>query len=270
MDITPISGEIYLIVTPGSGATANQYTNWDVFQATGGTGTTITFASRTVVAARAVGDYIFRIGTTTSFDRHLFLNTVYVGLSTVGGQTTVAAASDLAALPQATLNVATTAPAVGAFPASGTLLVDSSNGLQTVTYTGTTGTTFTGCAGGTGTVDTGSVVLLAPTQATILSNEPSSTGGYARVAVVNNAANFSAATGSVPATKVNAATLTFPASTAAWSSGATALDLFFIADVSTLGGGNVLAYGYLTTAQTVNASGITPSFAASALTATLL
>lgn len=270
-DITPANNEYWLFATPGSGATQNQYTNVDVFLATGGTTTSITFASRTVVAARAVGDVAFRLGTTTTFLNWMFNNTVYVGLSTVGAQTTIAAASDLAALPQGTLNVATTTPAVGAFPASGTLLVDSSNGLQTVTYTGTTGTTFTGCAGGTGTIDTGSVVLLFPTSATILSNEPSATGSYARVAVTNNVANFAAATGSAPASKSNVLQLSFPASTGSgWSSGATALDLVFVADASTLGGGNVLLWGYATNAQTVNAAGVTPSIAAAALVATML
>ncbi len=269
-DITPASGELWMFVTPGTGTTINQYTAWEIFQASGGTATSITFTSQTVKMARAVGDLAFRIGTTSAFTNWLYEGTLFVGLSTAGAQTTIAAGSDAAALPQATLNVVTTAPTNGTFPSSGTLLVDSSNGLQTVTYTGTTGTTFTGCAGGTGTLDTGSVVMLAPTSAAILSAEPTSTGSYARVSVVNNAANFSASTGSYPSTKQLAGTVTFTQSTAAWSSGATALVIFFIADVSTLAGGNLLSWGYLTTPQTVNAASITPSFAASALTHTLL
>jgi hypothetical protein len=217
--------------------------------------------------ARAVGDYIFLLGTTTTFAPILFLNTVYVGLSTVGAQTTIAAGSDVAVLPQATINVAST---VG-FPTAGTVIIVSEKGLQTVAYTGTSGgNQFTGCTGGLGAVDTGATVFLLPTAATILSNEPSSTGSYARAAVVNNPGNFSAASGSMPAAKSNAAAITFPASTAVWSSGATLLDLLFLADIATLGSGNILAYGYLTSPQAVNAAGITPSFASSAFSLTLL
>lgn len=278
-DVTPAANDVWLFVTPGSGATQNQYSNADVFLATAGTATSITFASRTVVAARAVGDFGFRLMTTTTFTQPILLNTVYVGLATAGAQTTVAAASDLANLPQATITVVSTGAGNGGaalanggnFPSGGgTALIDSSHGLQTVTFTGVTATTLTGCAGGTGVIDTTSDVILAPTQAVILAAEPSATGGYARVAVVNNPTNFPASTGSAPATKNNGGTIAFPASTAAWSTGATVLNIWFIADVSTLAGGNIIAYGYLTTAQAVNASGITPSFAASALTNTLL
>lgn len=271
IDATPSANDILLCVKPGAGAAINQYTAHDVFLVTSATATQITFASRTVVAVRAAGDYIFNLGTTTTFTKFLYHNTVYVGLTTAGAQTTVSAVGEPATLPQGTINVASTT----GFPnTTQIVLVDSSNGLQTVQYTGASGTTLTGCTGGTGTIDLSSVVMLVPTQVAILAAEPSSTGSYARVAVVNNAANFSAATiaagVSPPATKLNAAAVTFPASSAAWSSGATVLDAFFIADASTLGGGNVLAWGYLTTAQAVNASGITPSFASSALTATLL
>lgn len=51
-------------------------------------------------------------------------------------------------LPQATITVVST---IG-FPSAGTITVVSSNGNQTVTYTGTTATTFTGCTGGTGNI----------------------------------------------------------------------------------------------------------------------
>lgn len=256
-DVTPSNNEFWLFYTPGSGATQNQMSNVDIFLATGGTATTITFASRTVVAARAPGDFGFRIGTTTTFLRFLLENTVYVGLSTAGAQTTVAAASDLAALPQGTITVASTT----GFAASGNIIIVSEKGEQNIAYTGTTATTFTGCTGGTGTIDTGDSVYAIPTQATILSNEPTSTGGYARAAVLNNPANWPASTGTYPASKSSGATVSFPASTAAWSSGATVLAIFFIADASTLAGGNIIGWGYLTTPQTVNASGITLSFA---------
>lgn len=65
--------------------------------------------------------------------------------------TTVAAGSNGQSLPQATINVASTAT----FPATGSFRINTSAGVQTVTYTGKTATTFTGCAGGTGTMSTG-------------------------------------------------------------------------------------------------------------------
>ena len=68
--------------------------------------------------------------------------------------TTIAVASNGAALPQATINVAATA----GFATTGAIYVTTTNGPQLVTYTGTTGTTFTGCTGGTGTMSTGNAV----------------------------------------------------------------------------------------------------------------
>jgi hypothetical protein len=68
-----------------------------------------------------------------------------------GQLTTIAAGSNGAILPQATINVASTA----GFNTSGTIYVTTSTGVSTVNYTGTTGTSFTGCTGGTGTMSTG-------------------------------------------------------------------------------------------------------------------
>jgi hypothetical protein len=68
--------------------------------------------------------------------------------------TTIAAGSNGASLPQATINVASTA----GFPASGSIAVITSLGMQSVNYSGTTGTSFTGCSGGTGTMSTGNAV----------------------------------------------------------------------------------------------------------------
>ena len=73
----------------------------------------------------------------------------YVGAS--GNVTTIAAASNGQSLPQATINVASTA----AFPSSGAAFVVTSTGTQEVIYTGTTGTALTGCTGGTGAMATG-------------------------------------------------------------------------------------------------------------------
>jgi hypothetical protein len=82
-------------------------------------------------------------------------NNVPVAVSrNITATTTVAAASNLAALPQATINVVSTTR----FTTAGTILVLSSAGVQTITYTGVTATSFTGCVGGTGTIITGSIV----------------------------------------------------------------------------------------------------------------
>lgn len=73
---------------------------------------------------------------------------------TTSPTTTISAASNGQSLPQATINVASTA----GFPTSGTITVTTSAGAQTVTYTGTTPTSFTGATGGTGTMSTGGAV----------------------------------------------------------------------------------------------------------------
>jgi hypothetical protein len=84
-----------------------------------------------------------------------YRNTAAIALSSAI-ETTIAAASDGLILPQASINVESTAD----FPASGTFVVgeivdDSFVGTGDrapviVTYTGKTATTFTGCSGGTG------------------------------------------------------------------------------------------------------------------------
>jgi hypothetical protein len=74
--------------------------------------------------------------------------------SSDGLSTTIAAGSNGAALPQATINVASTS----GFPASGKITIAAGGTNTEVTYTGTTGTTFTGCTGGTGTMATGNLV----------------------------------------------------------------------------------------------------------------
>lgn len=107
------------------------------------------------------------------------------------------------------------------------------------------------------------------TQANVLSGEPTATGSYARIVVPNNLINWTAATAASPSVSASAAAFSFAASTAAWSTGSTNLIQAFLADVSTLAGGNVIAFGALGTPQAVNASGITLSFASAALTITL-
>jgi hypothetical protein len=107
------------------------------------------------------------------------------------------------------------------------------------------------------------------TQANVLSGEPTSTGSYARIPVLNTRTNFPLATAATPSVLTAGGPFAFPASTGAWSTGATNLVQAFLADSSSLAGGNVLAIGALGTAQAVNASGITLSFASGAITITL-
>lgn len=267
-DHTPVVGEFWLCATPGAAGSENQYTNVEVFTVSGSpTATSLTFASSTLNKARAVGDVCFVLNTTTGisqFGNVPLLQKVFAGFSTAGAQATIAAGSDTNTLPQGTINITQTG---GTFPTSGNVIIVTEAGEQEVAYTGLTGsnpnvTALTGCTGGTGKIDTGDTVYLVPTAATILTNEPSSTGSYARVALTNNAAQFGAASGSYPASKNNATQITFPQSTAAWSSGATGLDIAFFADSSTLGGGNIINWFYVTPAQTVNAASITPNLPA--------
>lgn len=88
--------------------------------------------------------------------------------------TTIAVASNGAVLPQATINVASTA----GFPSAGALIVTTStasaanqSGTNIVSYTGITPTSFTGCTGGTGTMSTGGAVTFA-TKVSLLTNVP--------------------------------------------------------------------------------------------------
>lgn len=107
------------------------------------------------------------------------------------------------------------------------------------------------------------------TQANVLSGEPTSTGSYARVAVPNTQANLPIATAASPSVLTSGAAFSFPASTAAWSTGSTNLVQLFIADSPTLAGGNVLAFGALGTAQAVNAASITLQVTSGGLTISL-
>lgn len=84
-------------------------------------------------------------------------NTMHV-LNTAN--TTIAAGSNTAVLPQGTINVASTA----GFDAAGWIVITGPPGAATdtiVKYTGITGTSFTGCTLGTGTMATSQVVKQA-------------------------------------------------------------------------------------------------------------
>jgi hypothetical protein len=119
-----------------------------------------------------------------------------------------------------------------------------------------------------------STAAATASQAAILAAEPViGTGAYARIPVLNNPANFPAASAASPSVLTCGGPFSFPASTAAWSTGATSLATMFMCTNATgtaIGTNNfqLLLAGALGTGQAVNTTGITLSFAASAITIT--
>jgi hypothetical protein len=111
------------------------------------------YDAQTVANAGNNGGKFMRFSSTTTADGAKIVRIFDKGW----GQftTTIAAGSNGVSLPTGTINVASTAK----FPATGSLIVNTSAGPQFVTYTGTTSTTFTGCTGGTGTMSTGGSVV---------------------------------------------------------------------------------------------------------------
>lgn len=123
--------------------------------------------------------------------------------------TTIAAASNLASLPQATINVASTT----GFTTAGTLLIFSDSGVQTVTYTGTSGgNQFTGASGGAGTIHTGAFVAQTNKSTTIAAGSNgavlpqatinvTSTTGFPTSGTIRIVSSVSGANGAVLATQ---------------------------------------------------------------------
>lgn len=110
------------------------------------------------------------------------------------------------------------------------------------------------------------------TDANLKTGEPTSTGSYARLAVLNNPLNWPLATGpsSGISTIKNNVAQSMATSTAAWSTTTTPLASLFFADASTLAGGNIIWSGALSPAtDVVNGTGVTFSFAINALQNTL-
>jgi len=102
-----------------------------------------------------------------------------------------------------------------------------------------------------------------PTEAGVYTYEPDSTGAYSRVVVTNNGTNFP--TGNP---KSNGTAITFPVSTAAWSTTTTPLTHWFVTDSATLGAGDMLMSGAVTTSRVVDAAGIILEFAIGSITIT--
>ena len=98
--------------------------------------------------------------------------------------------------------------------------------------------------------------------------EPTSTGGYARASIAAAALTAAATNAALPVAVSNTGTLSFPQSSAAWSTGATALTYFGVWDHATnTAEGNFIGRGLLGGGgQAVNGANITLSFAAGQLT----
>lgn len=109
----------------------------------------------------------------------------------------------------------------------------------------------------------------ANVDATLAAGEPTAgTGSYARITVTDNTTNFPTATGTNPTTSKLHVSFSFAASTAAWSTGASALQSWAIYDALT--SGNMLWNGPLVpSTDIVNGTGVTLSFAIDALTTAL-
>ena len=135
--------------------------------------------------------------------------------------TTVAAGSNGLSLPQGTINVAATA----GFATTGAIYVTTTNGPQLVTYTGTTGTTFTGCIGGTGVMSTGNPVTslfvvnlpTSPTTGDLYTiKDANASCGATNFFVSGNGVNIDGQTGIVLSTNYTQATFVYNGS--AWIS----------------------------------------------------
>jgi hypothetical protein len=105
------------------------------------------------------------------------------------------------------------------------------------------------------------------TPADAVSGEPTSTGSYARVAVsVGSSGAFTVTNGVV----TNASVIQTPTSSAAWSTGASALTNWFLSRVSTIGDTAYVVGGAITVAnqKAINAANEALQFPASSLTLT--
>ena len=149
----PSSGSI----TVGGSAVAYTTVTATTFAGcTGGTATLATNQKVAVTNTATAGEtfMVLKYGTNSFTVSNLAFKNMQYSFTTTGlPSTTVAAASDGLALPQATINVASTA----GFPASGTAIINVLG--SNISYTGLTGTTFTGCTSGAGTLATGLAVV---------------------------------------------------------------------------------------------------------------
>lgn len=98
--------------------------------------------------------------------------------TTLQSSTTISVASNNAILPQSTINVASTT----GFSSSGIISILST----LITYAGITGTSFTGCSGGSGTLHTGNSVVDPNNQVVFITPIPVGPGNTYTIALVND------------------------------------------------------------------------------------
>lgn len=110
-DTTPPSNSLVVIVHPGSSTTQNLPQAISAFTITSSTATAMTLPASTVAScALSVGDFVFLLGintattVTTAPSIPIFLNTLYIGLSTQAWSTTVTDAQLLAGEPTSSGN----------------------------------------------------------------------------------------------------------------------------------------------------------------------
>jgi hypothetical protein len=102
-------------------------------------------------------------------------NASLFGETFLGPYTTIASGSNGVTLPHASIFCLNNS----AFPATGSIFVTTSFGVQEVTYTSITGTEFLGCSGGTGTMHTGGTILSSPEGVTATTTSPPARSGIA-------------------------------------------------------------------------------------------
>jgi hypothetical protein len=170
----PLAGAIY-VDTATNGRQLITYTSASGTQllgCSGGTGTLATSQAVSFAGLLALSGSTTQIVTNQLLARDLKDYAIHIlsgpnsgstvpisGSTFFVGSTTIAAGSNGAALPQSTINVASTA----GFAQSGQILVTISGAPQLITYTGITATSFTGCTGGTGALATSQAVQFAST-----------------------------------------------------------------------------------------------------------
>ena len=108
----------------------------------------------------------------------------------------------------------------------------------------------------------------SPGGAGSFTNEPTTAGGYARIAIGATGTTKCAAATALVIMNGNGA-ITMATSTDVWSTTTTPLTYWFIATSGTRGAGTMLFFGLLSSSITVNAANLAPSFATSQLSLTL-
>lgn len=150
----PTSGTLFVYTSTGRQRVTYTGTTATTFTGCSGGGGVIGFATIVPVTDTTIAAGSNGVNLNTNPGTINVASTT-VADSSISSSTTIASGSNSILLPTGTINVASTAN----FPTTGSIYVVTSTGNQLVSYTGTTGTTFTGCLGGTGSMTTGNAVV---------------------------------------------------------------------------------------------------------------